>query len=199
MALLTLTLRGPQERDPPHWTDAIPWSLDDGQSRSQIGFLGFLLKSIYTLKTVTLEGWRYVTRGEQVSKEGLKGLGGEGVSVQSSSHPGKPHFLKQPCWASPGLSPGGLRGRPSTVCPPILVKHWGWDTGGGIPEELPRPLISHLPTCRAHGMQGEPPGSVWFHCQGTAVGTHCADFRPHLWSPRGSSFSTAVNLMTALF
>ena len=84
MALLTLTLRGPQERDPLHQTDAVSWSLGDGQSRAQIGFLGFLLNFIYTLKTVTLEGWRYVTRRQQVSNEGLKGLGEEGSQYRQA-------------------------------------------------------------------------------------------------------------------
>lgn len=59
-----------------------------GRSGIQIRFLGFLLYFLNTLKTVTLEGMRYRTGREQVSKEGLKGLGQEVVSVQTDSKPG---------------------------------------------------------------------------------------------------------------
>ena len=96
-----------------------------------------------------------MTRREQVSKEGLKDLGDGGLSTDKLP----PWHVKQPCWASPGLSPGGLRGRPSTVCPPILVKQWG------MREEVSQrncqgPSSHTCPHAEPHGMQGGPPGSV---------------------------------------
>lgn len=162
-----------------------------GRSGIQIRFLGFLLYFLNTLKTVTLEGMRYRTGREQVSKEGLKGLGQEVVSVQTDSKPGWPHFLKQYFWANPVLSCGGLSCGPSSVCPTNL----GQTVGVGWERRYQRycPSFHTCPCAELCGMEGGPPGSMLFHRQRIATGTHWADQTTYMKS------STAVNSMTALF
>ena len=113
-----------------------------------------------------------------MNKEGLKRLGQEVVSAQTGK-PGRPHSLKQSCWAGPSFSPSGLTCSPSTVCPTNLGQGVGVGCGRRYQRYCWRPLISHLPRCRAPQNRGGPWGSMLFHHQGTATVSHRADFRSH--------------------
>ena len=118
-----------------------------GRSGIQIWFLGFLLCFFNALKTVTLEGRRHMTGREQVNQEGLKVLGQEEVfSAQTAYKTGRPDFLKQTCWANPGFSHGGLRCRPSTICPTNLGQVMGVGCGGSTRATAKGPSFH---TCRA--------------------------------------------------
>lgn len=138
-----------------------------------------------------------MTGREQVNQEGLKVLGQEEVfSAQTAYKTGRPDFLKQTCWANPGFSRGGLRCRPSTICPTNLGQVMGVGCGGSTRATAKGP---HFTPAELSGMEDGPPGSILFHGQGASTETHWPDFRPHLQSPPGSSFIAVVNLTSPLF